>query len=110
MAEPQQHRDDRKSVAAILAYICLAQLTLFTTLIFVVIFLRIPVEAVMLGVLGTLLASLTGNAGLALGYHLASSAGATTANAALAQKAGAGPPAPAIPMTEPAVAGEGDDR
>lgn len=101
MAEPQQHRDDRRSVAAILAYVCLGQLTLFTILIFAVIFLKVAVEAVMLGVLGTLLASLTGNAGLALGYHLASSAGATTANAALAQKAGAGPPAPALPLSEP---------
>ncbi len=89
---------DRASVPAILAYICLAQLTLFGGALFYLIVTVTTFDAVVVGLLGAFLTSITSNAALALGYHLGASVGGKTANAALAQIAGAGPPPPAPPL------------
>lgn len=92
--------NDRLSVPAILAYVCLAQLTMFGLALFWLIGAKIHLDAVVVGLLGAFFTSITSNAALALGYHLGASVGGKTANAALAQIAGAGPPPPADPLSK----------
>lgn len=89
-----------KSVAAVITYILLGQLSLIMVGVFMIIFFNAKVEAVMLGVLGGLITSVTGQAGVAVGFWVGSSSSSKAANAALAQIAGAGPPPPAQPLGE----------
>lgn len=98
MSEPSGN--DRFSVPAILAYLCLGQMILFGVALFRLIEMKIHLDAVVVGLLGAFFTSITSNAALALGYHLGASVGGKTANAALAQIAGAGPPPPADPLSK----------
>lgn len=95
---------DRSSVPAILAYICLAQIGIFGMMLFWVVIKKIHLDAVVVGLLGSFFTSIFSNASLALGYHLGASVGGKTANAALAQIAGAGPPPPAQPLADDSAA------
>lgn len=87
-----------RSVPAIITYFLLGQTTLLIVLVFAIIVLGTKVEGEMIGILGGLISSITGAAGIAVGYWVGSSAGAKSANAAVAQLAGAGPPPPAAPL------------
>ena len=87
------------TVAAVLAYLAVFLLSSCGFRIFELIIWKVSVSDVMVGVLSAFLAQVYGFANLGIGYHLGSSAGAKTANAALAQKAGVGPPPPAAPLT-----------
>lgn len=94
---------DRWSVQATVTYILLAQFSLVVLGVFLLIIMKVSVDSALLGVLGGLIAAVTTAVSGATGYWLGSSAGSKTASAALVQLAGAGPPPPAAPGSDPAV-------
>jgi len=79
---------DRLSTAAIVTYASLALLTLVVTGVFSIIWLRISVTDVMVGVLGGVISTVGAIATGAVGFWIGSSSGSRKANAALAQIAG----------------------
>ncbi|HEY3694190.1 hypothetical protein [Phenylobacterium sp.] len=89
---------EQTSTAAIVTYIALGELGLSLIAVLVLIILRRPIDPVMVGILGTILGTITTIAVAAAGFWVGGSAGGKTANAALAQIAGAGPPSPAAPL------------
>lgn len=92
---------EQTSTAAIVTYIALAELGLSLIAVLALIILRRPIDPVMVGILGTILGTITTIAVAAAGFWVGGSAGGKTANAALAQIAGAGPPPPASPLGPP---------
>lgn len=76
---------DRTSTQAIVTYVLLGQFNLVGLGIFVLIFVGVKIDPVMLGVLGGLIAAVTNAVSLAIGYWLGSSSGSKSATAALAQ-------------------------
>lgn len=96
-AEPS----DRFSVPAILAYAAVVQSVIFGVLLFILIYNRISIDPLMAALMGAYMAHLYNQDTNAFNFFFGSSAGAKTANAAMAQIAGAGPPPPAQPLTVP---------
>ena len=99
---PTLHRDDGPfSTTAIISYLLIGNFTFCMIGVFAVIFFKVAVESVMLGVLGSLITAVVGGLTGVGGFWLASSIGSRRDGAAMRQLAGAGPPPPADP-TAPA--------
>ncbi len=97
MTTPDHSRGDVTTAAAV-TFVALGLFGATILGVFVLIVLHLTIEPVMLGVLGTLMGTLTTIVSGAAGYWVGGSSGGKTANAALAQIAGAGPPPPASPL------------
>ncbi len=91
---------ERTGVAAVVTYIALGQ---FSFVIICTFALAAwgpkEIDPVMVGILGTIIAAVISTVSGATGYWIGASAGGKTANAALAQLAGAGAQSPAEPGT-----------
>lgn len=95
-APPSEHY----SVAAVLAYLSFALLMLSGIGVFCMVVWQVTVENVLVGIVAGFLATVYSLANQAWGFFLGSSVGGKTANAALAQLAGAGAPPPASPLAD----------
>lgn len=92
------HRNDGPgSTVAIISYLLIAQFTLVAGGVFGIIYNRIPVEAVILTVLGGIITAAVAGLATVGGFWLAGAIGNKDDRAALRQLAGAGPPPPADP-------------
>ena len=89
---------DLITIPAIVVYALLFMVTVFGCALFWLIFQRIQIQDVMLGLLGAFLTALYGWVNIGIGYFFGNSQSGKTANAALSQLAGAGPPPPAAPL------------
>lgn len=89
---------DRLGVPALISYFIVGMFALTGGLIFQLIHDGIEIKPVILGVLGGWIGVLTTATAGVIGYWTGSSNGSKTANAALAQLAGAGAPPPAQPL------------
>lgn len=98
LADPESSHTDRFSVQAILAYAAVGQATIFGCLLFYLIHQKIAIDPLMAALLGGYMAFLYNQGSNAFNYFLGSSSGAKSANAAMAQIAGAGAPPPAAPL------------
>ncbi len=94
---PAPAPSDRASTQALISYAILTIFALTVSAVFWLIFKRIEPSSVMIGVLGGLIGVETTAVSGVIGYWIGASSGGKTANAALAQLAGAGPPPPAEP-------------
>lgn len=95
----QAGESEHSSTAAIITYIVLAQFTAAMIGVGVMAGMKITIASEMIGIIGTLVAAVNSLASGAVGYWMGSSSGNKTANAALAQLAGAGAPPPAAPLS-----------
>lgn len=86
------------TIPAIVVYALLAMVTVFGGALFALIWAGVTVTDVMNVLLGGFFAAVYGWVNLGLGYFFGNSQSGKTANAALSQLAGAGPPPPAPPL------------
>jgi hypothetical protein len=95
-------RFEAGSTPALVTFIVLAILALVDAAVFAIVGGRVPVEPAMLTVLGQIQGGAQTLAVGAVAYWVGSSVGSKTAQAALAQLAGAGAPPPADPTASEA--------
>ena len=102
MADPASSTPGRDALStpALVTYAVLALTVLVDMAVFVLVGRRIVVEPAMLTILGQIQGGAQALADGAVAYWVGSSNGSKTANAALAQLAGAGAPPPADPVTQ----------
>lgn len=100
MAAENENSHDRFSVQAILAYAAVIQSIIFGVLLFNIIRVGSTIDPLMAALIGAYMGFLYNQGTNALNYFFGSSSGAKTANAAVQQLAGAGPPPPAVPLSD----------
>lgn len=88
------------TIPSLIVFALLIMVLIFGVMLFGLIWYAVEIKDVMIGLLGALLTAVYGWVNIGIGFYFGNSQAGKTANAALTQLAGAGPPPPAPPVKE----------